>query len=110
MAKTLSASKPILKQDLQTLLEKAAYEAYLTQQNTGDCDPALASQLESDLKKAADTFAKKFAETAADPLATAIHNFVKEIGIMATPKGTLISAAPGAPVAGVINMTDFTIL
>lgn len=69
------------------------------------------ASLRAEMEKAA----LKFATAAAPATAKAIHDFVKEIGIMVTVSGTIVApplppALPGGPAAGVINPTDITIL
>lgn len=108
----LSTAKPKLQSDIKDILYNALYEAYLTTFSTSDItEGVINNAAEDEIKSSGEKFAKKCAEKAAGPLATAIYDFVKQIGITATPKGTLIS--PGgmvpAPVTGSILMTDFTI-
>jgi len=110
MSKSLIASKPILKQTLENILLKAAYEAQNTMIHDGDCPQALKTKLEADMKEGAMKWAKKFSEEAGGPMADAIYDFVKEISIVATVKGTLIAPPPSGPVTGVINPTDFKII
>lgn len=109
----LSTAKPKLQSDIEKILYDSLYEAYLTTylDSTVDVEGSISSNANDEIKKAAEKFAEKASKTAASPLATAIYDFVKSIGIMASPKGTLIS--PGGltptPVTGTIIMTDFTI-
>lgn len=100
---TLAASKPKLEQDIKKLLEDACYEAEMTMINGGSkADPRIVAKIQKDMDAASRKKARKFAEKAYKPLAEAIYNFVKEIGINLTPKGTLI--APQAP-AGALPIT-----
>lgn len=108
----LSTAKPKLKSDIEKILYDAMYEAYKTTFiKSSDSEAVINNNAEKEINDAAEKFADKASKTAAGPLATAIYDFVKSIGIMATPKGTLLS--PGgltpAPVTGTIMMTDFTI-
>ncbi len=98
---TLNGAKPKLETDLKKLLEDALYESEMTMVNGCD-EPRIAAKVKQVLDKAAREKAKKFAEKAYQPLAKAIYEFVKEIGITLTPKGTLI--APQAP-AGALPIT-----
>ena len=111
MAKTLSASKIKLEQDLKKAFEDAAYEAYMTQFNSNKVveakshDPLTKNSMEKQAKK----YAQAFADTVAGDMAKAIHDFVKEIGIQINtiPPSVI---APSGPVSGMIPMTSFTIL
>lgn len=108
----LSSAKPKLKSDLEKILYDAMYEAYKTTfLESSITDGSISKNADNEIETAAKKFADKASKTAAEPMATAIYDFVKSIGIMASPKGTLIS--PGglvpAPVTGTILMTDFTI-
>lgn len=100
---TLQGAKPKLEQDLKKLLEDASYEADMSMlQENGDVDPRIAAKVKKDMDAACRKKAQKFAEKAYKPLAQAIYDFVKEIGINLVPKGTLI--APQAP-AGALPVT-----
>ena len=93
---TLQGAKPKLEQDLKKLLEDASYEADMAMLlEDGSVDSRIAAKIKSDMDKACRKKAQKFAEKAHKPLAQAIYDFVKEIGINLVPKGTLI--APQAP-------------
>ena len=111
----LSTAKPILQNDLKKLLESAAYDAYmeLLQKNQVS-EAGNDGEIEKEHKKLADKFSKKFASTAAGPVATAIHDFVKEIGISCTIPPSVISPItpfiPGGPCSGTIPPTSFTIM
>lgn len=113
--KTLAASKPKLEQDLKKLLENASYEADMTMAcDKGEADPRISAKLNKDMSEACRKKAKKFAEEAYKPLAQAIYDFVMEIGINLTPRGTLIApqAPSGAlPVQGVASTStqDITV-
>lgn len=113
----LSVAKPILQLQLMTILQEAAYKMYMEQFASNKVteakayDPMTKSSMESQGQK----FALKFAQTAAGPVATAIHDFVKEIGIMITVPPSVIApplppALPGGPCSGTIPMTNITIL
>ena len=107
----LSTAKPTLQNSINSILEKAAYEAYMTQYEPNQVSQAsnYDSEIKSELEKKADDFSKKFATKASGPVATAIHDFVKEIGIQinTVPPSVI---APSGPVTGTIPMTSFTIL
>lgn len=107
----LISAKPTLQTDIQKLMYDAAREAYLTSQETGDADPIISKRMKQDQEKAADRFAKAFSNSCCQPLADAIYKFVKEIGIIMTPSGALISTSimSPSPVAGQALMTDFAI-
>jgi len=104
---TLKDAKPYLEKDLKKLLEDAMYEADMTCVLEGDeIEPSVAAKISKDMDAAMRKKAKKFAETACEPLATAIYDFVKEIGIVLRPTGLLM--APQAmsgmlPVQGVAS-------
>ncbi len=108
----LSTAKPELETNIKDILYDSLYSAYLTTYITSDItDQGIAASANKEIDDAAKKFARKAADTACGPLADAIYNFVLSIGIIAAPKGTLMS--PGgltpAPVTGVINMNDFII-
>lgn len=108
---TLVAAKPQLQKDLKDLLEKACYEAEMTAvTNSSAANPEIMKYVNGVMDEAAKAKAKKFAEVAYEPLAEAIHNFVKEIGIVLVPTGTLMS--PTGPVSGAASTmkSDFTIV
>lgn len=108
MAKTLIASKPKLQADLLKLLQKAAFEAYKTQINSGAAEGGTQAFMDTKLNAAALKFSQKFAQTAAGPMADAIYNFTKEIGINAVNVSTVVS--PVGPCIGAIPMNNFTIV
>lgn len=113
----LSVAKPILQVQLLQILQKAAYEMFMEQYASNKIveakshDPLTKSSMESLGQK----FSLKFAQTASGPVATAIHNFVKEMGIMVTVPPSAIApplppALPGGPCSGTIPMTNIQIL
>lgn len=115
---TLISSKPKLEQDLKKILEDSMYEADMTSLLDGDgVEPSIAAKIRKDMDAACRKKAQKFAERAYGPLAQAIYDFVKEIGITLTPTGLLM--APQA-VSGILPVTgtatnlqgqaDFTIV
>ena len=113
----LSIAKPTLQNSINSILERAAYEAYMTQYAPNQVSQAskFDNQIKSELEKKAKDFSKKFAEKASGPVATAIHDFVKEIGIMITIPPSVIApplppVLPGGPCTGTIPMTNITIL
>lgn len=96
---TLAGAKPILEQNLY----KAFYDAYMTQYEANGEAQSHSSTMQSNITSAADKFAKELSKQ----MATAIHDFVKEIGITATVSGTVI--APSGPCTGSLPPTSFTI-
>lgn len=104
----LSSAKPILEQALKQML----YEAYMNQFNPNKVTESSHHDSEAEqlyMKKARD-----FSEKACGPTATAIYNFVMEIGIQATNVSTVIApplppALPGGPCSGVIPIPNFQI-
>ena len=109
MPSTLVVAKSQLGIDLKKILRDAAYEAQVTCKSDGS-DEDIKKVMHKHIEEAAKKFADKFAEEAAKPMAEAIYKFTKEIGIVMTPKGTLLCAAPGSPVVGAVPMTDFNII
>jgi hypothetical protein len=104
----LSVAKPILQQQLLSILE-AGYMSQFNQNELAD-----ARKYDSNIKSRYNNNAKKFAQTASGPVADAIYNFVKEIGIMATITGTITAppappVLPGGPCFGSIPLTGFVI-
>lgn len=100
----LETAKPKLQTDIENAIFEAFKEAEMTQcSNDGSI---LGNAMEAHIQQGASKYAKKAAEIAAPKIAEAIYDFVKEIGITATPT-TLVS--PSGPVTGVIKMPDFTI-
>ena len=102
MAITLKAAKIILQQDLFNAFK----DAYMTQYE-GNKVPE-ASKYNSEMKLAMEQKAIKFANSLSSDMATAIYNFVKEIGIQVTVPPSVI--APSGPCSGVIPMTSFTVI
>lgn len=121
----LSTAKPTLQNNLKSIIQDAAEKAYMEL----FCKNAVSEagskideesgknyndKANEDHKKIAEVFAQTFANKAAEPLATAIHNFVKEIGISCTIPPSVISPIvppiPGGPCSGTIPPTSFTIL
>lgn len=101
MAKTLQGAKPQLEKDLYN----AFYNAYMTQYNSNSADGV--SDFDSTIKGSMEAQAQKFSDALSKGMATAIYDFVKEIGIDATVSGTVI--APSGPCAGTIPQTSFVI-
>ncbi len=112
---TLEKAKPKLEQDLKKLLEDASYEADMSMLiENSSVDPRIAAKIKKDMDAACRKKAQKFAEKAYKPLAQAIYDFVLEIGITLTPKGTLMcpqSPAGMNPITGTASTTtqDFSI-
>lgn len=112
---TLEGAKPKLEQDLKKLLEDASYDADMSMIiEDASVDSRIMAKVKSVMDEACRKKAKKFAETAYKPLAQAIYDFVKEIGINLVPKGTLLSppGITGGPVTGTASTTtqDITIM
>lgn len=106
----LSSAKKQLKEDLKSILTKSLYDAYSTMFIPApDTDATINNYIKNEIDDAAKKFAKTAAESAAEPMANAIYDFVKQIGIMATPKGSLVAPPMGGPVSGVININEFSI-
>ena len=113
--KTLAASKPKLEQDIKKLLEDACYESEMTAFATGKGDPRIVAAVKKSMEQGARKKAQKFAEKAYQPLAQAIYDFVMEIGINLSPKGTLLcpqSPAGVNPVTGMASTStqDITVV
>ena len=103
----LSTAKIPLEMKLQQIL----YDAYMSQYNM---DPSMNS-CDGEAKSAMEKAATKFSQKAAGPTATAIYNFVKEIGIIVSVPPSVIApplppALPGGPCTGAIPMTNITIM
>lgn len=96
----LISAKPKLEKDIKSAIKDAFREAYMTQftnQGSGPID----SYMQKQFTEAAEKFAEKASTVIMRPLAQAIYDFVKEIGIT-TQSGTLISGGPGSPVTGIV--------
>ena len=103
----LSTAKIPLEMKLQQIL----YDAYMSQYNM---DPSMNS-CDGEAKIAMKKAAAKFSQKAAGPTATAIYNFVKEIGIMVSVPPSVVApplppTLPGGPCTGVIPLTNITIM
>lgn len=97
--KTLAGAKPKLEEDIKKLLEDSFYKAEMTALDEGgDADSRIIAMVKQEMDKASRKKAQEFANKAYKPLADAIYDFVKEIGIDLIPKGTLTS--PTGPVGG----------
>ena len=106
----LSTVKMTLQSDIKDAFEKAAYDAYMEQYQPNKVSEA---KSDNDTKKGfedlADKFAKKFASSISKDMATAIHDFVKEISIQVnTIPPSVIS--PSGPCTGMIPMTSFSVM
>lgn len=104
---TLGASKPKLEQDIRQILEDAFYEAEMTTKDDGG-ESRITAMVNDLLDKTSRKKAKTFADKAYQPLAQAIYDFVMEIGVTLTPKGTLMApqATTGIlPVTGTASTT-----
>lgn len=113
---TLQGAKPKLEADLLKLLEDASYEADMSMLlEDSETDPRIAAKIKQDMDIACRKKAQTFAQKAYKPLAQAIYDFVKEIGINLSPKGTLLcpqSPAGINPVQGMASTStqDITIV
>ena len=111
-AKTLAGALPKLKMDIQKLMYDAAYSSFMTVR-TGDADtiPVIQSKLDAQLDAAAVNYARRFSRAVAQPLSTAIYEFVKEIGINLINPSTLMSTSivSPSPVTGTVPMTGFRV-
>lgn len=108
----LISAKPQLESDLKQALYDSAYQALLvTFSQSSENEAVINDFAKTEIDQSAKDFAKKFSDLASKPVAEAIYNFVLEIGIMASPKGTLMAppGTTGGPVTGVINMNDFIV-
>lgn len=108
----LNTALPILKKQFEIYLETAAFEAFMTTIEVPDDVPSpIGSRIKRDGEKAARKFAKKFKDQCANQLAQAIHDYVMQIGIMATAGGSLISTSITypSPVVGTLNPNDFKV-
>ena len=101
MGITLSAAKTKLEMDLK----QAFFDAYMTQYEPNNIPQA--AKYDNDTKIAMQKKADDFSISLSKDLATAIYDFVKEIGITVTLSGTVIS--PSGPCTGTIPITSFTI-
>ena len=104
----LSVAKPILQLQLMNIL-KAGYMSQFDPNELG-----AAQKHDGGAEACFQDRANRFAQNACGPVADAIYNFVKEIGIMATQLNSVIApplppALPGGPCSGVININDYTI-
>lgn len=106
----LSTAKKKLQDDLKSILKKSLYDAYITTfLSSSDTEPVINDFIKNEIDKAAEAFSNAASESAAEPLATAIYDFVKQIGITATPLSGLVAPPGGGPVTGVININEFSI-
>lgn len=113
----LSTAKPILQAKLLQMLQDASYEMFMTQFSSNEVLEAKVYDIvnKKSMEKMGKEFSLKFAQTAAGPVATAIYDFVKEIGINITVPPSVIApplppALPGGPCSGAIPMTNVKIL
>jgi hypothetical protein len=113
----LSSAKPILQTQLLQILQKAAYEMYMTQYSRNTIEEAgkYDGDRENKMKQFANEFSIKFAQSASGPVSTAIYDFVKEMGIMITVPPSAIApplppVLPGGPCSGTIPMTNIQVL
>jgi hypothetical protein len=106
----LSTAKMTLQSDLKDAFEKAAYDAYMEQYQKNKVPEA---KSDSDVKKGfedlADKFSKKFASSVSKDMATAIHDFVKEIAIQVNTIPPSVMSLSG-PCTGMIPMTSFSVM
>lgn len=97
MGATLGVAKLKLEQDIK----QAFFDAYMTQYESNSVTAA--SKYDGETKKSMEKKAREFSESLAKDMATAIYDFVKEIGITITVPPTVI--APSGPCTGTIPMT-----
>lgn len=108
MAQTLKTAKIKLESDLKSIFKKASYDAYMEQFIKSNMTTKSDNDAKNGFKDLAEKFSTKLSESLAGDMATAIYDFVKEIGIQCTIPPTVI--APSGPVTGTIPMTNFTII
>lgn len=103
----LSVAKTVLEQRLKLLLRTA----FLTQFAGNTLKPIAGFDPERLIEMT--QLADDFADEAAEPVAEAIYDFVKEIGINITIAPSLISPIvpplPGGPCTGIIPMSNIKI-
>lgn len=106
----LKDAVPDLEEKLRTILHDAAYAASMSMFVSGDSS-ITNSYATKTTEKQSELFASTFADTAYADMADAIYKFVLELGIVATPSGSLISTSitSPSPVSGSILMSDFTL-
>lgn len=104
----LSIAKPILQLQLMNILKAG----YMSQFDPNELSAG--QKYDNNVHACFQDKANRFAQNACGPVADAIYNFVREIGIMATQLNSVIApplppALPGGPCNGVIQITDYTI-
>lgn len=116
----LSTAKISLQSDLKDAFEKAAHDAYMEQyQKNGvssagskkdeETGKSYDDQAKEKMEEMAEKFAKKFASTVSKDMATAIHDFVKEIAIQVNTIPPSVMSLSG-PCTGMIPMTSFSVM
>ena len=106
----LSTAKMSLQSDLKDAFEKAAYDAYMEQyQKNAVSEAGNDSDIKKGMEELADKFAKKFASSVSKDMATAIHDFVKEIAIQVNTIPPSVMSLSG-PCTGMIPMTSFSVM
>ena len=104
----LKKAKPKFESDIKQLIEDSMYNAFISTFSKGDED-VIDAYLEKALDESAKKFARKVSEKAATPLADAIDEYIKSMGIFITVQPLGISlTGPTGPVSGVINITPQT--
>lgn len=103
----LKTSKIPLENNIYKLLVDAYISQHIQEIEARQCN----NIAQAEIQKAA----IKFAEKAAGPTASAIYNFIKEIGITITVPPTVIAPSmppslPGGPCTGVISTQNISIL
>ena len=113
----LSTAKPILQTQLLKILQKATYDMFMAQYRKNAIPEASKYDIDAEnkMKTQALEFSNTFAQKAAEPISTAIYNFVKEIGIIVAVPPSVIApplppTLPGGPCTGTIPMTNIQIL
>ena len=111
MGITLGAAKMKLEQDLKKAFKDAAFDAFMTQHEPNSLQEASKYDNENKamMEKKANEFAKTLSDSLAKDLATAIHDFVKEIGIQINTIPPTVMSLSG-PCTGMIPMTSFTVM
>lgn len=113
--KTLIKTLPDFKNQLYNCLKDSMYETWMATLESGDnVDPSITATIQKDMDIAAKKYSEVFAARLAPPLSQAIYNFIMEIGINLTPKGSLMApqATTGIlPVTGSASTTtqDITV-
>lgn len=108
MAKTLGVAKITLEQDLKNAFKTAGYDAYMEQFLKSNTTSKSDSDAQKGFEDLAEKFSKKLSESISKDMATAIYDFVMQIGIQvnSVPPSVI---APSGPCSGTIPMTCFMV-